>query len=127
MTTRTVPVAEDDGTVRTLARLVLEQAGYDVLEASDGLAALEIASAHPRGIDVLVTDVVMPFLSGPALAARITQLSPAMRVLYMTGYDPDEEAARGLQTDDAPTILKPVTPEELQGAVEKLLHPAAPQ
>lgn len=125
MSGRTVLVAEDDGPVRALAVRILERVGYDVLAASDGRAALEIASAHPRRIDVLVTDVVMPFLNGPDLAACIRRLSPSTLVLYMTGYGRDQTSARSLHIGDAPTLLKPFTPEELQAAVEELLNPPA--
>ena len=83
---QTILLAEDDGAVRRLARDVLTRHGYDVLEARDGDEALALAHGHSGAIDLLVTDVVMPGLSGRDLADRLMEFRPRIRVLYTSGY-----------------------------------------
>jgi two-component system cell cycle sensor histidine kinase/response regulator CckA len=82
----TVLVAEDDESLRALARRVLEGDGYTVLAAGSGEHALELAEAHPGPIDALISDVVMPGMRGPQLAAKLTAARPELRVLLVSGY-----------------------------------------
>ena len=77
---------EDEATLRELVRACLQQAGYTVLVAEDGYEAMEIASKHPGEIDLLLTDVVMPGLSGLEVARRLRQQRPQVKVLYVSGY-----------------------------------------
>ena len=79
-------VVEDADAVRLLVRDMLVSCGYTVLEARDGVDALDVARAHDGAIDLLVTDVVMPGLSGPQLAAQLEAERPALRTLMMSGY-----------------------------------------
>lgn len=86
MLDRTILIVEDESTIRILVRTVLEDRGYLVLEASSGDEALERASGHSGLIDLLITDVVMPGMSGPELASQLLNIRPAMKVLYLSGY-----------------------------------------
>ncbi len=90
----TVLVVEDEEEVRALARDVLEMNGYTVLEAMDAADAIRIDETHPGPIHLLITDVVMPRMSGPELARRLRAHRPSLRVLCMSGYpeSPDRQA-----------------------------------
>ncbi len=82
----TILLVEDDDIMRKMTRKLLEEHGYDVVEAVDGNAAMECVEAHENGIDLLLTDVVMRGLSGPALAARLGESHPSLKVVFMSGY-----------------------------------------
>jgi len=82
----TILLVEDEATLRELVRTCLQQAGYTVLVAEDGYEAMEIASRHPGEIDLLLTDVVMPGLSGLEVARRLREQRPQTKVLYVSGY-----------------------------------------
>jgi PAS domain S-box-containing protein len=123
----TVLLAEDEVGVRDLTRLVLRSNGYTVLEAADGPAALALAERHPGPIHLLVTDVVMPLMSGPQLAQRLRVPRPGVKVLYLSGY-PDEALTRhGLSRHDG-FLQKPFTPSALARKVRDVLDlaPASP-
>jgi nitrogen-specific signal transduction histidine kinase len=118
----TILVAEDDPTVRTLAQTVLTKYGYSVLVAANGVDALRVATEDGRPIDLLLSDVVMPSRGGPALADDLRRQSPALRVLYMSGY-PDEMVARQRVLGSAvPFLPKPFTPHALVIAVRSVLN-----
>ena len=89
-----VLLVEDEPAVRRLVRVMLEQAGYTVREACDGDEALTLAETGVE-IDLLLTDVLMPGMSGRVLAERLQALLPDMRVLFTSGYDAGELAAHG--------------------------------
>ncbi len=116
-----VLVVEDDASVRSLVRRILHGRGYAVVEASDGPGALELLSLDARAVDVVLTDVVMPEMSGPALAQRIRVLRPELPILFMSGYPGEEVMRRGLAHRDVPVLQKPFTPHELAEAVRRLL------
>ncbi len=82
----TILLVEDDARVRSVARTILDRAGYVVLEANTGSEALTFADAHPATIHLLLTDVVMPAMGGPELADRLRLRHPATKVLFMSGY-----------------------------------------
>ena len=82
----TILIVEDEPSLRTLSRNTLQACGYTVLEAKDGEEALTISRAHHGGIDVLLTDVVMPGMGGKALAQKVSSERPATKVVYMSGY-----------------------------------------
>jgi CheY-like chemotaxis protein len=82
----TILLVEDESTVRSFARIVLERCGYRVLEAGSGPEALALAARHPTAINLLLTDVVMPEMNGRVLAERLVDLRPNLRVLYMSGH-----------------------------------------
>src|SRR5256886_1815035 len=116
-----VLLVEDAAPVRSLARKSLESYGYTVLEAADGPAALDLAARHPRGIDILVTDVVMPGMSGRELAERLAPARPAMRVLYTSGYTDDAMVRQGVLRAGVAFLQKPFVPETLARKVREVL------
>jgi len=117
--TGTVLVVEDEDQVRTLTIEVLGQCGYAVLAAANGEAALRVAARHPGPLHLLLTDVVMPHLSGWELARQLTAVRPETRVLYMTGYD--EITAHG-GVPDADVLQKPFTPDVLARRVRQAIE-----
>ena len=117
----TVLVVEDDERVRALARKVLEQAGYRVVVAAGGKEALAAAEAHEGQIDVLMTDVVMPEMSGRTLTRRLTQRHPGLKVLYMSGYPDEDIAKHGVFESGIPFIKKPFTPSLLTQKLREVL------
>jgi len=120
----TILLVEDERLVRVLARKVLEQAGYRVLVAEGGAQALELAHGHNGVIDLLVTDVVMPEMSGRELVRRLLQERPAVRVLYMSGYSDEAVAQHGVLDVGTSFIAKPFTPTTLAAKVREVLQAA---
>ncbi|HEX8851011.1 MAG TPA: ATP-binding protein [Gemmatimonadaceae bacterium] len=118
--TETVLLVEDEATVRDLAERALRTQGYAVLVAENGAAALDIARGVPGVIDLLVTDVVMPGMSGPMLVTRLAALHPAIRVLYVSGYADDTIASYRLDPTSA-FLAKPFTPVSLAWKVREVL------
>lgn len=116
----TILVAEDDGGVRRLARDVLRKYSYTVLEARDGEEALSIAQHHGGAIQLLMTDVVMPGLSGRDLGDRISAIRPGIRVLYTSGYAENITTGAGLARG-LPFLAKPYSPAELLYKVRDIL------
>jgi PAS domain S-box-containing protein len=110
----TVLVVEDEDGLRRLLLEVLRGRGYTVLDASRPEQALELSQDYSGRIDLLVTDVVMPNMNGPALAARLRQQRPALPVLFISGYSEPAQAPR-------PFLKKPFPPEALAQAVRSLL------
>jgi two-component system cell cycle sensor histidine kinase/response regulator CckA len=119
--TQRILVVEDEAPVRVLICEVLSQAGYEVIDAVDGAHALDVAAAVEGEIDLLLTDVIMPKLSGRELARRFAELRPTARVLYMSGYADDKLGHHGLLDPDIALIQKPLTPESLLRRVRDLL------
>ena len=122
----TVLVVEDEPGVRSFGAQVLEQAGYQVLQAANGEEALAIAGAPGATISVLLTDVVMPGINGRVLAERLRMLHPGVAVLYMSGYTEDMVLRAGVVTDGANYLPKPFTPEGLLARVRSALAPLIP-
>jgi len=118
--TETLLLVEDDPAVRSFATRVLEADGYHVLAFGDPNAALDAATGDPNGFDALVSDIVMPTMSGPTLAERIGLLRPGLRVLFMSGYGGNVLPAGG-----PPPLAKPFSAGELAAAVGALFGPAA--
>jgi PAS domain S-box-containing protein len=123
-TARTVLVVDDEPEVLKLATEILRRVGYSVLEASDGAAALEVAQRREGEIHLLVTDMVMPGMSGRDLAERLRALRPTLRVLYISGYVQDASARAALASDHSAFVAKPFTPELLMDRVRELLATA---
>ncbi len=122
----TILLVEDERLVRVLARKVLEQAGYRVLVAEGGAQALELARGHSGVIDLLLTDVVMPEMSGREVVRRLLQERPAVRVLvrvlYMSGYSDEAVAQHGVLDAGTSFIAKPFTPATLATKVRQVLE-----
>jgi signal transduction histidine kinase len=117
----TVLLVEDEAVVRKLVRNILTEQGYSVLESSDPHDALRVCQQHPETIDLLLTDVVMPHMSGRDLADRALALRPGMRVLYMSGYTDSVIVHHGLAGAGAPFLQKPFTPASLVRKVRQIL------
>jgi PAS domain S-box-containing protein len=122
----TILLAEDEAVVRDLIMQMLEQRGYTVLPAGDGIEALDVAAEHPGAIDLLVTDVVMPRLSGRKLAEHVTRDHPGVRVLYISGYTDDAVLRHGVLEANTPFLQKPFSAQALARAVRTAIDaPAA--
>jgi PAS domain S-box-containing protein len=117
----TVLVVEDEKLVRDLVREILSQHGYDVLEASRGAEALEVSGRHKGPIHLLISDVVMPGMTGPELARRLTALRPEMGVLFMSGYTNDAILHYGVFEHGAEFLQKPFKASALGAKVRRVL------
>jgi signal transduction histidine kinase/ActR/RegA family two-component response regulator len=117
----TILVVEDDPTVRALIGRGLREYGYDALEAADGAAAVQLCARHPGPIHLLVTDVVMPEVSGRELMEQLAGIRPELRVLLMSGYTDDAIVRHGVVGLDVPFLQKPFTPEELARKIREVL------
>jgi two-component system, cell cycle sensor histidine kinase and response regulator CckA len=119
--TETVLLAEDEAPVRAVARQVLERHGYTVLEAPSAEAALDIAARYSGAIHLLLTDVIMPGLSGRELANRLADLRPEARVIFMSGYTDDAVTRHGVLEPGLAYLQKPFTPDTLGQKVREVL------
>jgi PAS domain S-box-containing protein len=118
----TIMVVEDDDGVRELVRLMLEANGYEVLAVGGADEAARVCSA--RGIDLLLTDVVMPEVSGSMLAERLAVIAPEMRILFMSGYSDEAVQRQGMLTASAAFLEKPFTERTLARKVREVLDSA---
>ena len=125
--TETVLLAEDDNSLRALTAQMLRGAGYTVLEAADGKAALEIANGHLSSIDMVLTDVIMPGMSGGDLIVHLRHLRPKRKlaVLFMSGYAGDFINRAGVPESDAYVLHKPFTRRSLLTKLRSVLDEAA--
>lgn len=114
-------LVEDEPAVQLLERRVLEMARYEVLTASNGEEALEVIGRYEGRIDLLVTDVVMPGMSGRELAERIGRRRPDLPTLFLSGYTPDEVLKEGVRAEEAHFLQKPFTPSGLLSKVRDVL------
>jgi GAF domain-containing protein len=118
----TILLVEDEEGVRLLASEILRTCGYHVLDSGDPLEALALGAAHPGTIHLLLTDIVMPGMRGPALAAEALVRYPDMRVLYMSGYADELVGAGGAAEAAGSFLPKPFTPQALARAVRTALN-----
>lgn len=117
----TVLLVEDEGAVRQMTKQVLEELGYQVIEAENGPEAIRLNAAHNSEIDLLLTDVVMPRMSGRELADQLTSERPDLRVLYTSGYTEDAIIHHGVLDDGMAFLEKPFTPELVALKVREVL------
>ena len=109
----TILLVEDDSALRKMAVEVLRDTGYKVVIAESGAQALKVAAKHRGALDVLLTDVVMPGMTGPELAGKIVAIRPRIQVLYMSGYTDDATGHHGLEGQRSRLLQKPFTHETL--------------
>jgi PAS domain S-box-containing protein len=122
----TILLAEDEPAVRVVVARTLRSSGYQVLEAGDGAEGVAVAQAHAGPIDLLLTDVVMPGMSGRQLAAQLVGMRPEMRVLYMSGHTNDPVLDAAASKLSVSLLSKPFTPERLEEAVREALQQTKP-
>jgi two-component system, cell cycle sensor histidine kinase and response regulator CckA len=121
----TVLLVEDEELLRRMTREVLEQSGYHVLEAANGDEAIRISRSYPGTIQVMLTDVVMPGLSGPELSRVLASVRPRMKVLYVSGYPDDASVPAVRPADGTDFLQKPFTPAALEQRLRQLLDASA--
>ncbi len=119
--TEGVLLVEDEPALRAVTRRMLLRYGYRVIEAPDSETALSLAAGHSGPLDLLLTDVIMPGLSGAELAARLTALRPRLRVLFMSGYSDEAISQHGVLAPGGAYLQKPFEPEALARKVREVL------
>ncbi len=117
----TILVAEDETALRTLTCMTLELSGYKVLQAKDGLDALEVNRKHSGSIDLVLTDIVMPGMGGRALAEELMRLRPEIRIVYMSGYTGQAVGSQGPVEPGSFYLHKPFTREALTQKIREAL------
>jgi CheY-like chemotaxis protein len=117
----TILLVEDEASVRITSGLFLEESGYTVLSAETPAEALKVAAEHTGGIDLLITDVVMPGMSGRDLADRLGEDFPDLKCLYMSGYTANVIAHRGILDEDVEFLSKPFSQSVLTRKVREVL------
>jgi CheY-like chemotaxis protein len=120
----TILLVEDDEGVRIVIRRVLERHGFDVMEAANGAQALEICEAGIDKIDMVLSDVVMPCMSGRILLDRLRELPHMPKILMMSGYTEDEVERHGAFPDGTPFIEKPFSIAAVTRKVREVLDKA---
>jgi len=121
----TILLVEDEEIVRRMARMILESHGYSVREAADVKDALRICFENAESIDLMLTDVIMPGMSGRVLAERIATLRPELPVVYMSGYTDDAIVRHGILAEDIFFLQKPFTRESLLSKLREALNAVA--
>jgi PAS domain S-box-containing protein len=123
----TILLVEDENTLRHLARQYLSNQGYTVLEANNGVAALQLSATHPGPIHLLLTDVIMPGMNGRELAERISAARPETRVLFMSGYTENAIGHNGVMEPGINLLQKPFTLPALTAKVRETIDTPLPQ
>lgn len=117
----TILLVEDENAVRTLSKLILQSSGYTVLEAQEGEEAVRLAHQFPGPIHLLVTDVVMPRMSGRQLAEQLVQAKPHLRTLFISGYTDEAVLRHGVLEANVAFLQKPFNPIDLAHKVREVL------
>ncbi len=123
---KTILVVDDEPEVRKLVSAMVGQFGFEVLTADSGEHALTLYKNHKGPIDLLITDVVAPGMSGPMLADKLTEIQPDLKVLYISGYDNTHVVQKYVVEKGHALLTKPFTLDEMKNKVRELL-PAATQ
>jgi CheY-like chemotaxis protein len=118
----TILVAEDQDGVRQMTQKILEKCGYNVLSAEGAEQALHLAKHHQGAIDLLLTDVVMPGMSGPELVESLVSFRPEIPAIYMSGYTDDQLQHHGVLHEDVVLIEKPFSAKGLTGTIRQVLN-----
>ena len=121
----TILLVDDEKALRKLGKRILSEAGYRVIEAADGAQALRVAAEEVGEIDLVLSDVEMPTLGGRGMVDELHELSPGLRVLFMSGYSDNEILRRGIRTSEIDFLQKPFTAESLRHAVRAVLNKPA--
>ena len=119
--TETVLLAEDDGAMLNLGKVILEDLGYTVIAAQTPVQAIHLAQDHPGDIHLLITDVVMPEMNGRELAKQLRACRPKLKCLYMSGFTADVIAHRGILDEGVGFIQKPFLSDDFAGKVRQVL------
>jgi CheY-like chemotaxis protein len=122
--TETILLVEDEAVVRRLVAEILETSGYTVLQAGDGPSAVELLRRNNSSVDLLLTDVVMPGMSGREVAQAVTSMRPGTHVLYMSGYTGSVIDHHGILEQGVAFLQKPFTAEDLTRSIRLLLDGA---
>ena len=117
----TILLVEDEAAVRTLAQTFLGRVGYNVLAADSGPAAIALWEQHRGHVDVLLTDVIMPQMSGGDLAHKLREINPRLKILFMSGYTDDMIASHGVLAGETQLIQKPFSSEALARKLRDVL------
>jgi two-component system cell cycle sensor histidine kinase/response regulator CckA len=117
----TVLLVEDEVSLRQLLQETLETSGYSVLVAQDGAQALRIAEVHPGPIEIMVTDVIMPGMTGPKVVEFLVETRPGVKVVFISGYSEEAVAQHGLEGPGRTFVSKPFSPETLLRRIRELL------
>lgn len=121
---KTILVVDDEAEVRKLVGAMVTQFGYNALTADSGEHALTLYRHHKEPIDLLITDVVAPGMSGPMLADKLTALQPGLKVLYISGYDNTHVVQKYVVEKGHALLTKPFTLEQMQAKVREMLAAA---
>jgi two-component system cell cycle sensor histidine kinase/response regulator CckA len=122
---RTILVVDDEPEIRKLVGAMVSNLGYTVMTADSGEHALTLYKNNKGPIDLLITDVVAPGMSGPMLADKLTEIQPDLKVLYISGYDNTHVVQKYVVEKGHALLAKPFTVDEIQAKVRELLKPAA--
>lgn len=118
----TILLVEDEEPLRRLCAEFLGQLGYNVLPASDGREALALVDGYPGQIDLLITDVLMPEVSGPELAQTLVSMRPSLKVIYISGYSDGSLAPDGILNSETVLVHKPFTIRALTAKLREVLR-----
>jgi signal transduction histidine kinase/CheY-like chemotaxis protein len=118
----TILVVEDESSIRKLIYMILKPLGFNILEAVDGVEALEISEKHEGKIDVVLTDVIMPRMNGQEMAEKLQQSRPSSKVIFMSGYTDDVIAEHGVLEPGIDFIQKPITSRNIVKKIHECLE-----
>ena len=121
---KTILVVDDEPEVRKLVSAMVGQSGYSVMTADSGEHALTLYKNHKGQIDLLITDVIAPGMSGPMLADKLAEFQPDLKVLYISGYDNTHVVQKYVVEKGHALLTKPFTLEEMQNKVRQILAPS---